>query len=122
MAEHPTTQYVDADLTRGELRVLSELSEAAGAALFAQAQAVVAAKVPAVVVDLAAVPRMDSLGGAWLTRTAEIFRQAGVPWQTALWFTGANGRLDGARPVDLLDTEPAEVARVARDEAAEIIG
>ena len=51
MAEHPTTQYVDADLTRGELRVLSELSEAAGAALFAQAQAVVAAKLPAVVVD-----------------------------------------------------------------------
>lgn len=81
MSEHSTTRYVDADLTRGELRVLGELSEAAGAALFATAQDVVAAKVSTVIVDLTAVPRMDSLGGAWLTRTAEIFRQAGIRWQ-----------------------------------------
>jgi hypothetical protein len=38
-------------------------------------------------------------------------------WQTALWFVGANGWLDGARPVDLLATEPARVAEAARHEA-----
>jgi hypothetical protein len=35
-------------------------------------------------------------------------------WETALWWTAANGRLDGRRPVDLLDTEPEAVVTAAQ--------
>lgn len=38
-------------------------------------------------------------------------------WQTALWFTGANGWLGAKRPVDLLESEPEAVAAAARREA-----
>ena len=38
-------------------------------------------------------------------------------WQLALWFAGANARLDGRRPVDVLDSEPERVV-----EAAEQVG
>jgi hypothetical protein len=38
-------------------------------------------------------------------------------WQTALWFTGANGWLGGKRPVDLLEPAPEAVAAAARREA-----
>ncbi|HXM69883.1 MAG TPA: hypothetical protein VN970_02025, partial [Thermoanaerobaculia bacterium] len=38
-------------------------------------------------------------------------------WQTALWFTGANGWLGGKRPVDLLKSAPEAVAAAARREA-----
>ena len=39
-------------------------------------------------------------------------------WQTALWFTGANGWLGAKRPVDLLESAPEAVAAAARQEAA----
>ena len=38
-------------------------------------------------------------------------------WQLALWFAGANARLDGRRPVDVLDSEPERAV-----EAAEHVG
>jgi hypothetical protein len=38
-------------------------------------------------------------------------------WQTALWFTGANGWLGAKRPVDLLESAPEAVAAAARREA-----
>jgi len=38
-------------------------------------------------------------------------------WELALWFTSANGWLDGWRPVDLLDTDPAAISEAARQEA-----
>jgi hypothetical protein len=38
-------------------------------------------------------------------------------WELALWFTSANGWLDGRRPVDLLRSEPEEVAQAAEREA-----
>ncbi|HEX4965866.1 MAG TPA: hypothetical protein VF173_33970 [Thermoanaerobaculia bacterium] len=38
-------------------------------------------------------------------------------WELALWFTSGNGWLDGRRPVDLLVTEPDEVAQAAEREA-----
>lgn len=38
-------------------------------------------------------------------------------WQTALWFTGANGWLGARRPVDLLESAPEEVAAAAHREA-----
>jgi hypothetical protein len=37
-------------------------------------------------------------------------------WETALWFMANNGWLDGQRPVDLLDTDPAAVSEAARRE------
>jgi phospholipid/cholesterol/gamma-HCH transport system permease protein len=42
-----------------------------------------------VVVELSAVPRMDSLGGAWLVRVAERLRQAGI----SLRIEGAQGQV-----------------------------
>jgi hypothetical protein len=38
-------------------------------------------------------------------------------WELALWFTSANGWVDGRRPVDLLRREPEEVAQAAEREA-----
>jgi hypothetical protein len=38
-------------------------------------------------------------------------------WELALWFLGNTGWLDGRRPVDLLDSEPEEVAQAAVREA-----
>lgn len=42
-------------------------------------------------------------------------------WPTALWFDAANGWLDGARPVDLLNSDPSKVADAARREASELV-
>jgi hypothetical protein len=43
-------------------------------------------------------------------------------WQRALWFTSANGWLDGQRPVDLLDEHPGAVAAAAREVLREPVG
>ena len=40
-------------------------------------------------------------------------------WQTALWFTLANGWLDGKRPIDLLLTDPDAVISAAHQESAD---
>jgi len=37
------------------------------------------------------------------------------PWQIAIWFTSANGWLDGRCPVDVMDTDPDAVIEAARD-------
>ncbi len=42
-------------------------------------------------------------------------------WGVALWFTAANGWLNGKRPVDLLGDEPEEVIHAAEQEAAELV-
>lgn len=42
-------------------------------------------------------------------------------WGLALWFTGANGWLDGKRPVDFLKDRPEEVVQAAELEAAELV-
>lgn len=39
-------------------------------------------------------------------------------WELLLWFTGSNGYLDGARPVDLLDTAPDDVVAAAGHQAS----
>ena len=39
-------------------------------------------------------------------------------WETLLWFTGSNGNLDGARPVDLLDDKPDQVVAAAAHQAS----
>ncbi len=42
-------------------------------------------------------------------------------WGLALWLTGSNGWLGGARPVDLLPTEPGRVAEAAAREAEDLL-
>jgi hypothetical protein len=43
-------------------------------------------------------------------------RDAGLQgWSVALWWTAANGWLEGARPVDLLDQQPAQVVAAASE-------
>jgi len=81
--------HIDVDTAQSCLRLRGDLSDAAGAELYAAAQTVSAQRPAEVVVDLAAVPCMDSLGGAWLSRTAEALRQAGV----ALHLAGARGQV-----------------------------
>jgi len=49
---------------------------------------------------------LDALGGAH-------------GWETALWFTGANGYLEGLRPVDLLESKPDAVIEAAKHEGDE---
>ena len=41
-------------------------------------------------------------------------------WQAALWFATPTGWLDGRRPVDLLDEDPAAVAEAAEREVSAI--
>lgn len=45
-----------------------------------------------------------------------------TPWQQALWFTTANGWLDGRRPVDLLEDEPGAVVMAATETLREPVG
>jgi hypothetical protein len=42
-------------------------------------------------------------------------------WGLALWWTGANGFLDGARPVDLLPADPGRVTEAAAREAEDLL-
>ena len=57
---------------------------------------------------------------------AEIVRQLAepsiTPWQQALWFTSANGWLDGRRPVDMIDDDVAAVLAAAREAMREPVG
>ncbi len=39
-------------------------------------------------------------------------------WELLLWFTGSNGHLDGARPVDLLESHPDQVVAAAAYQAS----
>jgi hypothetical protein len=57
---------------------------------------------------------------------AEVLKHLGDPsmtaWQQALWFTSANGWLDGRRPVDLFDNEVDAVVAAAREALREPVG
>lgn len=55
---------------------------------------------------------------------AEVIRSLGsksTDWELALWFTTNVGWLDGQRPVDLLESDPAAVVEAAESEAAELV-
>jgi phospholipid/cholesterol/gamma-HCH transport system permease protein len=99
-----TGKHIDADMAQSCLRVRGELSGEVGAELYATAETAITPDWNEVVVDLSAVPRMDSLGGAWLSRTAERLRQVNVP----LRLEGAQGQvrdfLELIRPT--LETSP----------------
>jgi phospholipid/cholesterol/gamma-HCH transport system permease protein len=104
-----TGKHIDADRTQSRLRVRGELSGEVGAELYATVETAISPDVKEVMVDLSAVPRMDSLGGAWLSRTAERLRQANVP----LRLDGAQGQvrdfLELIRPT--LETSPLSPPR-----------
>jgi hypothetical protein len=57
---------------------------------------------------------------------ADVLKHLGDPsmtaWQQALWFTSANGWLDGRRPVDLFDNEVDAVVAAAREALREPVG
>jgi hypothetical protein len=57
---------------------------------------------------------------------ADVLKHLNAPsmtaWQQTLWFTTANGWLDGRRPVDLLESEPTAVVAAARDALREPVG
>jgi phospholipid/cholesterol/gamma-HCH transport system permease protein len=75
-------------------------------------QPVVSTPPAEVVIDLSAVTRMDSLGGAWVSRTAERLRQADLPFR----LEGAQGQvqqfLELIRPT--LETSPPPPPRRPR--------
>lgn len=54
---------------------------------------------------------------------AEILQALGGArgWETALWFTAANGYLGGRRPVDLLEGDPDSAVAAAEKEGAETV-
>jgi hypothetical protein len=57
---------------------------------------------------------------------AEVLEQLGTAdlsaWQQALWFTTANGWLDGRRPVDVLDESSGAVVAAASEAVREPVG
>ncbi|HYU31744.1 MAG TPA: hypothetical protein VEW48_06245 [Thermoanaerobaculia bacterium] len=67
--------------------------------------------------------QLDAEGRPWPV-IAEVIRTLGsksTDWELALWFTTNVGWLDGQRPVDLLESDPAAVAEAAESEAAELV-
>jgi hypothetical protein len=56
-----------------------------------------------------------------VARVIQILGNDTSDWGLALWFTAANGSLDGKRPVDLLSSHPEEVIQAAEQEAAELV-
>lgn len=55
-----------------------------------------------------------------IARVLETLGQQSKGWELALWFVAGNGWLDDRRPVDLLESEPEEVAQAAQREAEEL--
>lgn len=102
--------HIHVDPDQGRLYVRGDLSAAGGANLYDAVQTLVAGRPAEVVVDLSSVPRMDSLGGAWLSRAAEVLRQTDTP----LRLEGMQGQtrdfLQLIRPT--LDTSPPPPPRV----------
>jgi hypothetical protein len=56
-----------------------------------------------------------------IARAIQILGKETSDWGLALWFTAASGRLDGQRPVDLLNANPDAVVRAAEQKAAELV-
>jgi phospholipid/cholesterol/gamma-HCH transport system permease protein len=104
MPQVPETTHIAMDAQQGCLRVQGDLSATAGAELYEAVQALAEASPSEVCIDLSAVPRMDSLGGAWLIRVSESLRQADLAWR----IDGAQGQVQDflrlIRPT--LDTAP----------------
>jgi phospholipid/cholesterol/gamma-HCH transport system permease protein len=103
--------HIDVDRQRGHLRVQGELSTAAGAELYAAVQSALTTGASEVRIELSAVSRMDSLGGAWLIRVSDAVREAGL----RLHLEGAQGQVrDFLRLIQsTFDTSPPPPPRQA---------
>ena len=55
-----------------------------------------------------------------IARVIDVLGRRLEPWALALWFTGDNSWLGGARPVDSLTTDADEVVRAAGELAAQL--
>ncbi len=86
--QDPVPIHIDSDPTHGRLQVRGNLSGAAGAEIYGAVQDLITHRPPEVVLELSAVPAMDSLGGAWLGRAAELLRASEIP----LRLVGAQGQ------------------------------
>lgn len=89
MSEGLMNTHVHVDTAQGHLQVQGDLSDTTGAELYAAVQTLSVSPATEVVIDLSAVSRLDSLGGAWLSRTAEGVRQQGL----TLRLQGAQGHV-----------------------------
>ena len=56
-----------------------------------------------------------------IARVIQSLGKRGSDWELALWFAGQTGWLDGRRPVDLLESDPAAVTKAADHEAAPLV-
>ncbi len=80
--------HITTDADHHHIRVQGNLSGPAGAELYRAVQTLLMHQPSEVVIDLSAVPAMDSLGGAWLSRTAELLRTNAI----AIRLDGAQGQ------------------------------
>lgn len=104
-AQDASSSYVTIDAEPGHLRMQGTLSGPAGDDLYRAVQTQIDRRPDEIVIDLSAVSRMDSLGGAWLSRTAELLRAraismrlAGARGQTRDFLTLIGPTLDTAPP------------------------
>jgi phospholipid/cholesterol/gamma-HCH transport system permease protein len=86
--EGVSSSYISADVEAGHLRMQGVFSGPAGDDLHRVVQALLSRRPAEVVIDLSAVSQMDSLGGAWLSRTAELLRAHAI----AMRLHGAQGQ------------------------------
>ena len=83
-----SSSSITADSESGHLHVEGVFSGPAGTDLHRAVQALLSRRPDEVVIDLSRVSQMDSLGGAWLSRTAELLRAHAI----ALRLHGAQGQ------------------------------
>jgi phospholipid/cholesterol/gamma-HCH transport system permease protein len=83
-----SSSSITADPESGHLHVEGVFSGPAGADLHRAVQALLSRRPDEVVIDLSRVSQMDSLGGAWLSRTAELLRAHAI----AMRLHGAQGQ------------------------------
>jgi phospholipid/cholesterol/gamma-HCH transport system permease protein len=83
-----SSPYVTIDAESDHLRLQGTLSGPAGDDLYRAVQTLIERRPDEVVIDLSAVSQTDSLGGAWLSRTAELLRTHAVTMRLA----GAQGQ------------------------------
>jgi hypothetical protein len=67
--------------------------------------------------------QFDAEGQPWpvIAEVLSTIGQQSRDWELAIWFISSSGWLGGRRPVDLLESEPAAVAKAARHEAFDLV-
>ncbi|MFP5284653.1 MAG: hypothetical protein ACLGI9_02845, partial [Thermoanaerobaculia bacterium] len=67
--------------------------------------------------------QFDSNGQPWpvIAEILSTLGQQSRDWELAIWFVSSSGWLGGRRPVDLLEDDPAAVAKAARHETFDLV-